>query len=223
MERYCKNCGAKIDGGTFKCPDCGRDINDPKLRNVFDYCPICGTKIDNNDNKCQNCGTIFSSPKSALPKESRFEKLKKPAIIIAIIIIIALFALLTIPDEIDYDEGAVDGEETIEINPLEFNLPTRYELIDTNVEVDYDTEGSAVGQTWTNGTNTVNITSLSIDGYDADELMKDVGGEKETYFGYEGYYEKVGDIYTFVFTDGEYLYEIDSFDKEVLDQITVAK
>lgn len=221
MERYCKNCGAKIDEGTFKCPDCGRDINDPKLRNVFEYCPICGAKIDNNDNRCQSCGTIFSSPKSALPKESRYEKFKKPAIIIAIIVIIVLFALLTIPDEISYEDGMEDAEQVIEIDPLEFNLPNGYKLNDSNVEVDYDTEGSAIGQTWVKGNNTVNITSISIDGADADELMKEVGGEEKTYFGYDGYYEKIGEVHTFVFTDGEYIYEIDSLDKGVFDKITV--
>ena len=224
MERYCKNCGAKIDGGTFKCPDCGKDINDPKLRNVFDYCPICGVKIDNNDNKCQNCGTVFSSPKSALPKESRFEKYKKPAIIIAIILVIAVFALLTLPEEIDYEEDAVDGEQVIEIDPLEFELPAGYELNDTNVEVDYDSEGSAVSgvsQIWTKGNDTVNITSINIENYNADELMKDIGGEEKTYFGQTGYYEKVDGVETFVFTDENYLYEIDALDKGVFDQIKI--
>lgn len=223
MERYCKNCGAKIEAGTFKCPDCGRDINDPSLRNVFDYCPICGAKIENNENKCQECGTIFSSPKSAIPKESRYEKYKKPAIIIAIILIIAIFALFTIPDEIGLGDDIGGGEEVIELNPLEFNLPNDYELVDANVEVDYDTEGSVISQTWKNKTNTVNITSLNVEGSDSDAMMKDIGGEKKTYFGHEGYYEKVGKIHTFVFTDGEYIYEIDSLDKEVLNHITIKK
>lgn len=52
-DEECEYCGAKLQPGTQKCPNCGAVLGD--VGYTTRHCPACG--FDSNEEKCPNCGS----------------------------------------------------------------------------------------------------------------------------------------------------------------------
>lgn len=50
-EKYCRECGCKLDDDAVFCPDCGN-----KIEKDLNVCPQCGEKLKKNSLFCPSCG-----------------------------------------------------------------------------------------------------------------------------------------------------------------------
>lgn len=188
MAEYCENCGAELRNDSKFCQECGH--------NVEETCPNCGESIEESENFCENCGTNLSTPQ-AVEKEDFIEKYKLP-IMLAILAVITVLAVVTIPMIMDYSAGS----QNVDVDTYNFKIPANFNESSTGKIVKSDSPGTS--KRWVNGDEYIEIWILppKYSDVDADYMLNSVGGAKNNKYGYTGYHN--------IFDDGD---EVFSFNK----------
>lgn len=207
MAKFCKNCGAYIDGTTMFCPDCGRETH----LNNSKHCPDCGNEILANERFCRNCGVKLSEPK----KESFLERYKNFIILIVVLAVIAVIGV-----------GAVSllgsGEsQDVQVDGISFTIPEDFALND-GLSSDENEDGlKYVSRFWENSDEYIQIDVMrSTDGYvDENKVASEMGGEKMNMMGYDGYYNELSDAYSFTFVKGDKLVTVFTSNFDLLNEI----
>ncbi len=207
MAKFCKNCGAYLNETSAFCPDCGR----PNHQNVKRQCHNCGCEVLQNENFCRNCGAKIKEPQ----KESFLEKYKTPIIVIVVLVVMAIItvgALIMI--------GPV-GSQDVQVDTFSFSIPEGYELNEDLSINESDGKDRLVSRFWQNSDDFIQIdVSYSTGGnVDQNKVARDLGGNKTSMMGYDGYYEEISDAYSFTFVKDNKLITVYTSTADLLDEI----
>lgn len=213
LENYCKNCGANIENTDQFCPDCGKEI--PTNRQTIRYCHNCGEKIASSENFCKNCGTQIKA--SEKEKTGFWKSFKIPIIILAVIVVISLLSMSLLYLSTTYES------QDVNVDTLNFNIPENF-IQDDNMAVDEVEDGVRyVSKCWNSTSDYIEIDVMyAADDNDvADEVARQMGGERKTMMGYDGYYNELSDAYAFSLVKDNKLVIIYTSDYNLFDEIEV--
>ena len=214
MAKYCKNCAALITDNDVICPDCGKEIPN-NYRNNLNYCPNCGESVNNTENFCSACGKPLKSNKKE--KKSPSNYLKNPIFVVAIIGIIAIIALLSIGNI------SLTNSQDVQVDNYIFSIPGDFKYDASESFEEDDTGIHTSSKYWTNSNDFIEIDVMySIDNnVDANAVAKKMGGQKQTMYSYDGYYNEFSDAYSFAYVKDNKLITIYVSDYNLFDEILV--
>ena len=213
MEKYCKNCGAKLNPSERHCPDCGREI---KLDNIT--CPDCG-EINQIDSRfCRNCGR-FLQPDFTTTTKSINKKNNNKLFIglaIGIVVIVLIFGLAFLTTDI--------GSQTVTVGGEDFLIPEDFEADSSMSNFEADEYGASHSQGWVSGDEGIGIGVISSNAemdVDLDSILSSLGGEKTEMFGFDGYLQEDDGVYSFSFEYHGKVCMITVTDEYLFDEIEV--
>lgn len=195
------------------CPDCGKEI--PDNRRAIRYCQNCGEKIAFSENFCKNCGTRVKTPQKE--NTSFLEKFKTPIIIIAIIAVIAIVAIGA------YSLLTPTASQEVQVDTLNFNIP-EYLTSNDDLTIDEVEDGiKYVSKHWDYNDEYVEIDVMYATGnnVDANDIAREMGGDRQNMMGYDGYYNELADAYSFSFVKDNKLVTVYTSNYDLLDEIEV--
>lgn len=211
MATFCKNCGAYIDDTSQFCPDCGKQVNQAVIR----YCPNCGEKLTLNEYFCRNCGLKLKEPK----KESFLEKNKNLIIVFAVIAVIAVIAVGAM-----FMISPVSNQE-VRVDTISFNIPGDYQ-INEDFSSSENLDGVRhISKYWENYDDYIQIDVMYPADYsvDVNDILNEIGAQKETMMGYSGYYEENSDGYAFTFVKDNKIVSVSTSREDIFDDIEVVE
>lgn len=216
MPDYCKNCGAKITENDQFCPDCGKQLQ----ATSHNFCPNCGHELDNNVNFCGSCGHELPKKAPKAPKikeDSFFKKHQVPIIIIGgllILIIILIAAISTI---------SVYGTQQVQVDTIGFEIPDTFKENTLYYLSEIDDGIRTESKYWEDGNDYIQIDVMySTKTYvDANKVNNNLGGERQSMYGYDGYYNELTDAYSFSFVKDNKLCTVYTSDYNLLSQVDV--
>lgn len=208
MAKFCKNCGAYIEGTTMFCPDCGR----PTLQNNVRHCHNCGSEILENEHFCRNCGVKIEEP-----KEGFLVKYKNLLIVVAVIIGLAFIGVVAV--------GMFESFESqdVQVDSLSFSIPGGYTL-NEGLSVDENDDGlKYVSRYWENFDDYIQIDVMYSTNAHVDEnkVASEMGGDKMNFMGYDGYYNELSDAYSFTFVKDNKLVTVFTSNYNLFNEIEV--
>jgi RNA polymerase subunit RPABC4/transcription elongation factor Spt4 len=71
-EKFCVNCGSKIDKNAAMCPNCGVMQSKADTRKNTKFCSECGSEINVKAEICPKCGVRQSMRQEKIPKRTKF-------------------------------------------------------------------------------------------------------------------------------------------------------
>lgn len=196
MAEYCENCGAELRDDSKFCQECGSEVSSD-MPEEDNFCPNCGQSLEDRENFCENCGTYLNAPQT-VENEDFIEKYKLP-IMVAILAIITILAVVTIPMIMDYSAGS----QIVNVDGYDFKIPANFNESPSDLIVKDEYGGTA--KHWKNGDEYIEIWILP-GKYDAKYELAGVGGAKQNQFGYTGYhniFEDGGEVFSFVRDNNE--------------------
>lgn len=207
MEKFCKNCGCKLDENELFCPDCGKATEN---KHEIRYCPNCGEKIDHDERFCRNCGTELKKPK----KESVLKKYKTPIIIVAAILAIAVVALAA------FSALTMGSAQEVQVDSISFTIPEDFKE-NTHLNVNENDSGLIYkSKFWESDDDYIEIDVMYAEqNVDAAKIADEMGGEKTNMLGYEGYYNELDGAYAFTFVKSNKLVTVYTSDNMFLEEI----
>lgn len=213
LEKYCKNCGANINNADQFCPDCGKEI--ASNRHTMRYCKNCGEKISSSENFCKNCGTKIKTPEKE--KTNFLEKYKNPIILIAVIAAIAVvgigaFSLLS----------PVPSQE-VQVDTLDFSIPQDFSPDNSLTDDETDEGIKYVSKYWKHNDEFIEIDVMyaTSNNVDANDVAREMGGDRQNMMGHNGYYNELSDAYSFSFVKDNKLVTVYTSSYDLLDEIEV--
>lgn len=96
MERFCDNCGAKLQEGSEFCSNCGKKVKVEELE--FVYCPNCGKQVNKEFEFCTECGSKIRVEEFVQQKKKGSGK-KKGIVnigLIAVLVVVFVFGGATV-------------------------------------------------------------------------------------------------------------------------------
>lgn len=176
------------------------------------YCPNCGEVIDHDEKYCRNCGVELKKPK--VETESMLEKYKTPIMIVAVILAVAVVAFGA------YSALGAGQSQEVQIDSLSFSIPDNFEE-DTHLKVDDNDSGLIYkSKFWQSNEDYIQIDVMYAEQYvDAAEIADEMGGEKATMIGHDGYYNELDDAYAFTFVETNKLVTVYVSDYNLFDEI----
>ena len=211
MPNYCKNCGASITENDQICPDCGRPLKAKPMK----FCPNCGEKLINNPKFCESCGCKINN--SQPEEDGFFKRHQTPIIIIGAVLILAVIAAVALSTITIY------STQEVQVDTFNFEIPGNFEENVLNSLSENDKGIKTESKFWEDGDEFIEIDVMySANGYvDANKINDGMGGQKESMFGYEGYYNELSDAYTFSFVKDNKLCTVYTSNLDLFDQIEV--
>ena len=213
MEKYCKNCGAKIDETTVICPDCKREvtINKPTRKR----CLKCGEPLTGYEHYCRNCGTDLNASKS----ENNFlNQYKTPIIIIAVIAVIAIIAFGAFASLTPF------GTQDVQVDTIDFKIPQGFTQDDDLTFNETEDGVRYVSKYWDDGEDDeiqIDVTYSAKGNANASDVAKELGGDKQNMMGHDGYYEELQDSYSFTFVKDNKVVSVYTTNQDLLNEIEV--
>lgn len=211
LTRFCKNCGCHISENEQFCPDCGKPTEN---RPAMKFCPNCGEEIDTEEYFCRNCDMKLKERQ--IQKESTLDKYKTPIIILAVIVAIAIVAFGA------YSSLGIGASQDVRVDTISLTIPDSFEE-NEDMKIS-ENDGGVIYKSkfWQNDEDYIQIDVMYSTSYlDADEIAKDMGGEKKNMLGYDGYYNDLDDAYSFTFVESNKLVSIYTSNYDLLSQIEV--
>ena len=237
MEKYCKNCGAKIgpnidfcqdcgfkvDRDTITCKSCGAELKEDMkfctecgkpTGDTASFCPECGRKLNPGEDYCSECGTTANDTKT----ESFIEKNKKALIavllVVAVLIVVSALALTgTTPEA---------KPQNVEVGSTNFIIPGDYMIDPSSIDVDYKYASAIFAKGWVNDNgDIIYIGTMTVPyNVDAQSVLSAEGGSYENMMGYDGYYSEDEGLYNFAFETGGYICVVTVSNPDTFDDIT---
>ena len=213
LEKYCKNCGAKIDESDHFCPDCGKQIGNAV--HPIRHCPGCGERIEDDEHFCKNCGY-----KLILQNKENVGFLNRHKNLIIVMAAIAVIAVVAV--------GAVSiflpaGGQQVDVDTFTFSVPQDF-TVDEDLTVD-ETEGGIVyvSKLMQNDEDTIQIDVMYTESgiVDSNDVLEEVGGDAQSMMGYDGYLTEYSDSYSFSFVKDNKLITVYTTNYDLFDQIEV--
>ena len=213
LEKYCKNCGARIDDSDQFCPDCGKVIGN--ATHPIRHCPNCGERITGEEHFCKSCG--FKLMEVANEKPGFLNRHKNLIIVAAAIAVIAVVAV-----------GAISifapiGDQQVDVDSFTFSIPQDFE-VDDDLTVNESEDGiSYVSKYMQNGNDSIQIDVMysQSDIVDANDVLNVMDGDAQSMMGYDGYFEEYSDAYAFTFVKDNKIITVYTTDYDLFDQIEV--
>lgn len=223
MGNICNKCGGELDENAKFCPECGDKIEYPQIKNnKKPYCPNCGAYVADSENFCDECGTNLKTP-SIQTDASFIEKYKVP-IIVAIIVVIFIFAGLIALGSFNQDTGPVElPPQRVTVGAEFFEIPGQFAINAGPLDIDTQNGVTTFGQSFTYNYDTISIGVISsYQNIDLESIAASEGGVHKTLMGYDGYYNEIDvNDYSFAFVLDGKLCVIETTSPYLFDEITI--
>ena len=113
------------------------------------------------------------------------------------------------------------GSQDVQVDTFSFSIPEGYELNEDLSINESDGKDRLVSRFWQNSDDFIQIdVSYSTGGnVDQNKVARDLGGNKTSMMGYDGYYEEISDAYSFTFVKDNKLITVYTSTADLLDEI----
>ena len=223
MEKYCKNCGAKISPDNDFCQDCGSKIEHEKIT-----CKNCGAELKKDMKFCTECGNPTYATTGSHPESGTTAKDAKSENFISknknmLIVVLLVAAVLIVVSALALTGTAPEAEpQNVEVGSTNFIIPGDYQIDPSSIDVDYKYASAIFAKGWVNDNgDTIYIGTMTVPyNVDAQSVISAEGGSHKSMMGYDGYYSEDEGLYNFAFETGGYICVVTVSNPDTFDEIT---